>query len=364
MSVIRDAVNRLPLHVVVPNDIDDPATPSGGNVYDRQICRGLAADGWSVREHALPGAWPRPGASERAHLAQTLAAVPDGALVLIDGLVASPAPEVLVPHAGRLRLVVLVHMPLGDETAALRDREGATLGTAAGVVTTSRWCRDRLLDLYPLAPERIHVAQPGVQASPIASGSSRGSELLCVAAVTPGKGHDVLVEALAGVADLTWSCVCVGSLVRDQRFVDRIRRRTDALGLADRIAFVGPRTGPDLDAHYAAADLLVLASRGETFGMVVTEALARGVPVLTTDGKGLPEAIGAAPDGSRPGLLTPPDDPAAFGAALRRWLTEPALRRRLGRSAQSRRETLAGWDVTTDRVAAALSGTAANVAAA
>jgi glycosyltransferase involved in cell wall biosynthesis len=354
MSVIRDAVNRLPLHVVVPNDIDDPATPSGGNVYDRQICRGLAAGGWSVREHAVHGSWPRPGASGRARLARTLAALPDGALVLIDGLVASPVPEVLAPHAGRLRLVVLVHMPLGDESPALRNREGATLGTADSVVTTSRWCRDRLLDLYPLAPERIHVAQPGVRVGPIAAGSAQGSALLCVAAVTPGKGHDVLVEALANVADLAWSCVCVGSVVRDQRFADRVRRRAETLGLADRIAFVGPRTGPDLDAHYAAADLLVLASRGETYGMVVTEALARGLPVLTTDVKGLPEAVGAAPDDSRPGLLTRPDDPEAFGAALRRWLTEPALRRRLGRSARARRETLAGWDVTTDLVAAAL----------
>jgi glycosyltransferase involved in cell wall biosynthesis len=356
MSVIRDAVNRLPLHVVVPNDIDDPAMPSGGNVYDRQICRELAAGGWSVREHAVHGTWPRPGASGRARLARTLAALPDGALVLIDGLVASPVPEVLAPHAGRLRLVVLVHMPLGDESAALRDREAATLGSADSVVTTSRWCRDRLLDLYRhvIAPERIHVAPPGVRVGPIAAGTSQGSALLCVAAVTRGKGHDVLVEALADVADLAWSCVCVGSVVRDQRFADRVRRRAEALGLADRIAFVGPRTGPDLDAHYAAADLFVLASRGETYGMVVTEALARGLPVLTTDAKGLPEAVGAAADGDRPGLLTPPDDPAAFAAALRRWLTDPALRHRLGRSARARRETLVGWDVTTDLVAAAL----------
>jgi glycosyltransferase involved in cell wall biosynthesis len=362
MSVIRDAVNRFPLHVVLPNDIDDPETPSGGNVYDRQICRGLAAGGWSVREHAVRGTWPRAGASGRARLARTLAALPDDALVLIDGLVACAVPEVLSPHAGRLRLVVLVHMPLGDESTTLRAPEGVTLRAADGIVTTSRWCRDRLLDLYPLAPERVHVAQPGVHRRPIAPGSSQGTRLLCVAAVTPGKGHDVLVEALAGVADLDWSCVCVGSVDRDPRFADRVRRRAGALGLADRIAFAGPRTGPDLDAHYAAADLFVLASRGETYGMVVTEALAHGLPVLTTNVKGLPEAVGSAPGGGRPGLLIAPDDPAALAAGLRRWLSEPDLRRRLGRAARARRETLAGWDVTTALLADALSGAGTNVA--
>jgi glycosyltransferase involved in cell wall biosynthesis len=356
-------MNGFPIHVVVPNDIDDPATPSGGNVYDRQICRGLAAGGWSVREHAVPGTWPRPGVNALARLARTLNALPDAAVVVVDGLVASSVPEVLAPHAGRLHLVVLVHMPLGDGTAALRNREGATLGLAAAVVTTSQWCRRRLLELYPLAPDRIHVAPPGVHAGPVAPGSADGSRLLCVAAVTPGKGHDVLVEALAEVADLDWSCVCAGCLDRDPGFAAEVRARAGELGLDDRIAFVGPRTGPDLDAHYAGADLLVLASRGETYGMVVTEALARGLPVLATDAKGLPEALGAAPDGSRPGVLVPPDDPAELAGQLRRWLTEPDHRRRLVRSARTRRQSLTGWDVTTTQVADALSRTVANMAA-
>src|SRR6266511_3741505 len=81
------------VHVVLPNDIDDPATPSGGNTYDRRICQGLAAWGWSVREHAVPGPWPRPTVTERAGLARVLFAVPDNAVVLLDGLVASAVPD-------------------------------------------------------------------------------------------------------------------------------------------------------------------------------------------------------------------------------------------------------------------------------
>ena len=105
------------VHVVVPDGIDDPARPSGGNTYDRRVCRGLAAIGWSVHEHAVPGSWPRPDAASFAALAGVVERIPDGAVVLLDGLVASTAPEVLVPQARRLRLVVLVHMPLGHRPA-------------------------------------------------------------------------------------------------------------------------------------------------------------------------------------------------------------------------------------------------------
>lgn len=339
------------LHVVLPNDIDDPATPSGGNSYDRHVLRGLAGSGWSVREHPVSGAWPRPDATERADLDRVLSAVPDNAVVLVDGLVASAVPEVLVPQARRLRLVVLVHMPLGDGSAEDRAGEREALAAATAVVTTSAWTRRRLLDLYALPVDRIHVAVPGVEPAPVAPGSAAGSALLCVAAVTPHKGHDVLAAALATLTGLSWNCVCVGALTRDPNFVEGLRRQVDGHGLADRLRLVGPHTGDALDAAYASADLLVLPSRGETYGMVVTEALARGIPVLATAAKGLPEALGRAPDGSLPGLLVEPGDPSALADALRRWLGDGDLRRRLRRSARDRRTTLTGWEETVERVA-------------
>ncbi|MEU4644133.1 glycosyltransferase family 4 protein [Micromonospora sp. NPDC023814] len=341
---------RATVHVVLPNDIDDPATPSGGNTYDRRLCRGLSAAGWAVREHAVTGDWPHPDATARAGLARLLAALPDGAVVLLDGLVASSAPQALTPQGRRLRLVVVVHLPLEH------DAEGAALRAAVAVVTTSEWTRRRLLDRYALPADRVHVVPPGVDPAPPAPGTPVGGNLLCVAAVAPHKGHDVLVEALVAVADLPWDCVCVGALTRDPGFVARLRRQVVGHGLADRVRLVGPRTGAALDAAYAAADLLVLASRRETYGMVVTEALARGIPVLGTAAGGLPEALGRAPDGVPPGLLVPPDDPAALAGALRRWLGEPRLRQRLRRAARDRRDTLDGWPVAATVAGAVLEG--------
>jgi glycosyltransferase involved in cell wall biosynthesis len=349
------------VHVVVPDGIDDPARPSGGNTYDRHVCRGLSSLGWSVHEHAVGGCWPRPDAASFAALAGVVERIPDDAVVLLDGLIASTAPEVLVPQARRLPLVVLVHMPLGrgsadDGADDARMREGAVLSAAAAVVTTSAWTRRRLLELYRLPADRVHVAEPAVEVAGLATGTPAGGALLCVAAVTFDKGHDVLLEALATMPDLTWHCVCVGRLDLDPAFVQGLRRRSPPDGLDDRVSFTGARTGTDLDRSYAAADLMVLASRAETYGMVVTEALARGLPVVAAEVGGVAEALGHGADGILPGMLVPPDDPAALGAALRAWLGDAGLRRRWRQAARERRESLCEWSTTASVVASVLAG--------
>jgi glycosyltransferase involved in cell wall biosynthesis len=357
------AVAVTEVHAVVPEGIDDPARPSGGNAYDRQVCRGLAALGWAVREHPVPGAWPRPGAAGHAALQRALEQIPDGAVALLDGLIASAAPDALVPQAERLRQVVLVHMPLGhrpprDDADGVRARERAVLTAAAAIVTTSAWSRRRLGELYGLSADRVHVAEPGVDAADLAPGTDAGDALLCVAAVTPDKGHDVLLDALATTTDLSWRCACIGSLDRDPAYADGVRRATQIKGLDERVRFAGPRTGPDLDRAYATADLLVLASYAETYGMVVTEALARGLPVIAAEVGGVTEALGHGDDGLRPGLLVPPGDPAALGAAVRAWLGDAELRKRLRRSARERRASLPGWPATTSVLAGVLAGAA------
>jgi len=340
------------LHVVLPGTVDEPATPSGGNRYDRRACEELAALGWQVVEHPVGGGWPRPDAARVAQLAAILAGVPDGGLTLLDGLVACAAPEVVVPAAARLRLAVLVHLPLVDEAGdtELDARERATLRAAAAVIATSDGAARRLATLHDL--DGVRVATPGVDPAPLSTGTEAGSGLLCVAAVTPRKAQDLLVEALATIGGLDWTCAFVGALDRDPAYAARV---VAAAGDLDgRVTFTGPLAGAALDARYAAADLLVLPSHAETYGMVVTEALARGMPVLATDVGGVPEALGWASGRARPGLLIPPGDPGALAGALRRWLTEPDLRVSLRTAARDRRSTLDGWDATARSLAAVL----------
>ena len=348
------------VHLVVPEGIDDPDRPSGGNVYDRRASCALTALGWFVHEHAVRGSWPTPAQEDRAALRAVVSDIPDGAVVLLDGLVASPAPEVLVPEARRLVLVVLVHMPLGDAppgqavAEAARTSEAMVLSAAAAVVTPGESTRRWLLGRYSLQPDRVHVAEPGVDAADIAPGTSTGGELLCVAAVTPNKGHDVLLAALAMIRHLGWRCTCVGSLNRDPRFVDRLYRQAREDGIGGRVHFTGPLTGTALAAAYAGGDLLVLASRMESYGMVVTEALARGLPVVATSVGGLPQALGPESGGDPPGLLVPPDSPSALAEALNAWLDDDELRRRLRQAAEQRRDTLFGWSATAERMSRVL----------
>ncbi len=340
------------LHAVLPAGIDDPARPSGGNRYDRRALDGLRQRGRAVVEHEIAGAWPRPGAGDLARLDDTLARLADDSLVLVDGLVATGAGSVLTSHGARLRVVVLLHMPVGPDPG-----EAEALHAAVAVVTTSAWSQARVVESYGLP--RVEVCCPGTDPAPPVRGSGvgGGTSFLCVAAVHPGKGHDVLLDALSHLGDRAWTLTCVGSLEVDPDHVAGLQTQVYARSWERRVIFTGPLTGHDLDAAYDGSDLVVLPSRFESYGMVVAEALAHGLPVVASAVGGVVEAFGSAPAGAMPGLLVQPDDPAALTAALLAWLDDPALRERLGRFAERRRTSARGWDAVAadlDRVLAAV----------
>ena len=340
----------IPLYAVIPGDVDDLARPSGGNVYDRRVLRGQEAQGRQVIELSVAGAWPSPARDDLARLDASLATVPDGGVVLVDGLIASGAAGVVPGHAGRLRIVVLVHMPIGPDPG-----EEQVLGSAAAVVTTSAWSRDRLRCWYGL--RHVDVALPGVdpvEAGPPHRTAAGGTSFLCVAAVHPGKGHDLLFEALAALGDRAWTLTCVGSLDVDPDHVSALQTQVYARSWEQRVVFTGPLAGHELGAAYGVADLLVLPSRSESYGMVVIEALAHGLPVVATAVGGVPEALGRAPVGALPGMLVPPEDPEALAGALGAWLDDPDLRQGLGRAATSRRPALRRWEQTVDDLGAVL----------
>src|SRR5690606_361675 len=188
------------VHFVMPGGVDDPSAPSGGNAYDRRVCLDLPGFGWGVHKHAVAGSWPRPDSAARAHLARTLRQLPDGSAVLLDGLVACGVPDIVVPEAERLRLAVLVHLPLGDETglepamaAELDARERTVLRAVDAVVATSDWAVRRLVSHHGLDPERVHVAAPGADIAPHGPRHRRR-----VAAAVRGRGDTAQGPAPAG----------------------------------------------------------------------------------------------------------------------------------------------------------------------
>jgi glycosyltransferase involved in cell wall biosynthesis len=346
------------VHVVVPAGFDDPGRPTGGNIYDRRVCAGLAGAGWEVLVATVAAAWPVPDPAARADLTRVVSAIPDGEIALIDGLIASPTAAQLLPHADRIRMTVLLHMPLAtaldtSQDASAQCSERAVLRAATGVVVTSEWTRQQVLTRYEIPACRVHVARPGVDRVAAPARPVRG-DMICVGALGRHKGQDLLVEALAELGDLDWRCVLAGPLDRDPDFVGHLQTGINRLGYGHRVRLTGVLTGPALSRAYSTADVLVAPSRSETYGMAVTEALAHGLPVLAAAVGGLPEALGASPDGSRPGQLIQAEDPAALAAAIRDWLTDGRHRRRLRAAARSRRSSLYGWERTTQEIATAL----------
>jgi glycosyltransferase involved in cell wall biosynthesis len=349
------------VRVVVPDGFDDPGQPTGGNIYDRRVCAGLAEAGWDVLVTTV-AARPVLGSGARADLARIVSAMPGGETVLIDGLVASPAAAQLLPHTGRMRMTVLLHMPLATVLDAYHDAsvlrsERGVLRAATGVIVTSEWTRQQVLTRYAIPVHRVHVARPGVDRVAAPARPVRG-RLICVGVLGRHKGQDILVEALADLAERDWHCVLAGPLDRDPDFVDQLQTRITRLGYGHRVRLAGVLTGAALSRAYTTADLLIAPSRSETYGMAVTEALAHGLPVIAAAVGGLPEALGSTADGTRPGQLVPAGDPAALAAALGDWLGDEHHRHRLRAAARQRRSTLPGWEQTTQEIANALTGVA------
>ncbi len=157
-----------------------------------------------------------------------LSDLPDGALVLVDGLVARRRPAAVEAAAARLRLVVLAHMvsaAFADADPHDRGGERRVIAAAHHVIATSEWTRDELVRRGMLAPERISVAVPGTDDAPVATGTPTGGALLCVGVVAPHKGQDTLVEALATLGrDAPWRCTIAGSAAAYPEFAGRVAR--------------------------------------------------------------------------------------------------------------------------------------------
>ncbi len=332
--------------------------PTGGNLYDRCLLRGLKALGLDLREHRVEGSWPRASAADRRALAEILAREPRW---LVDAIVACAAPQIVTASLRADRpVVVLVHSFLSDEAwssqqeaRAYAEAERTALRAATSVICTSSWSAAEVARRYGRTD--ACVARPGVDPAPVASGSGDGpARILSLGTVRAAKDQLTLVRALAKVADLPWTARIVGSDETDPGYAADVRAEARRFGLAERVSVVGPRTGAGLEAEWDAADLLVLTSRAETYGMVVVEALARGIPAMVAAGTGAQEALAAGGGAMLPGAVIPPQDPAALAGILRRWSTDPRMRRRWRQAALAGRPRLPGWDRTAQIVGAEL----------
>jgi glycosyltransferase involved in cell wall biosynthesis len=349
------------LVVVVPGDLE---TRTGGYGYDRKVIAGLRDKGWTVEAVQLAGTFPHPGPDARVEAARRLSRIPDGGLVVVDGLALGALPKEAEHEHGRLRLVGLVHHPLADETglapsvaAALEATETRALAAVRHVIVTSERTA-AALSRYSVMPERITVVVPGTDRAPLArayraSGApSHDGNLtfLCVASLTPRKDHESLFNAFAMLSERRWDLRCAGAVDRESPTGTRLLALLADAGLTHRVSLLGVQSEAEVAAEYDGADVFVLPTRYEGYGMAAAEALARGLPVISTPTGAIADLVG-----NDAGILVPPGDTPALAAALARVIDDAELRARLAAGARRVRARLPTWDDSIDRMDAVLS---------
>lgn len=329
-------------YFVFPGDIN---TRTGGYLYDKIIIDELSMAGWNISLVSLEGDYPFPDQQMRQSAADQLAAIPDNAIVIADGLAFSVLPEEFGEHHSRLKLIALIHHPLSLETGLTSEQsqllklsETQALRWAAHVITTSQHTAETLAE-FGVGQDNITVVFPGTAQADVATGSqSEVFNLICVATINERKGHAVLVQALKHIEHLPWHLSCAGSRDRDPDTYNALVKQTEQLGLSDRIRYCGELNSDELEIEYQRADLFVLASYYEGYGMVLDEAIARALPIIATAGGAIADTVPA-----EAGILTPPGDSLELAHALQRFIESDEVRTSLKAGASDARSTLRSW---------------------
>ncbi|SDU48947.1 glycosyltransferase family 4 protein [Stappia sp. ES.058] len=341
----------------------DLATPTGGYIYDRALIAALERAGLRVETRSLGPGYPAPNADVRAKARTTLAALPDGRLTVIDGLACGVMAEELSPHADRLRLVALLHHPLGHESGleeaaarALIAAERAALAHVRHVVTTSAATARSVRDTLGVAAEAVSVVEPGVEivASAPAKRPRDGAgplRLLSVGSLIPRKDHATLLDAVSRLARRDIRLDIAGSADLDPDHAAEIRVLIARLGLEEKVTLHGALPREALDALYRAADLFVLTTLYEGYGMAFVEAMAHGLPVIATGDGAVRDTV---PETA--GIVLPVGDVAAVADALARFADTPGERLALSRGARAHVARLPGWDTQAARFLTILKG--------
>jgi glycosyltransferase involved in cell wall biosynthesis len=342
----------------VPGDL---ATPTGGYAYDRRMIAELQRLGWQVDVVGLGDGFPKPAAAQKSFAETALATVPGRHPILIDGLALGVLPEAAQAVRARRSLIALIHHPLAletgvsaDEAGMLRASERAALAAATAVVVTSAPTARLLTADYGVSQDRITIVRPGTDRGAAArSGADGPIRLVSVGAVVERKGFDVLIAALAALADLPWRLTIAGDRTRDLLAAARLDADIARHNLGKRVELLGALPQERMSELYAGADVFVLASRFEGYGMAYAEAIAHGLPVIGTTGGAIPETV---PPGA--GILVPPDDVAALTGALRRIIADRGERERFAMGARAAAAALPTWQDSAKLLAGAIEAAA------
>jgi D-inositol-3-phosphate glycosyltransferase len=248
--------------------------------------------------------------------------------------------ELSLPLVSTFHTLARVKAETGDPEPQRRVRaEAAVIACSDAILANSTTEAEQLVELYGADPARIEVVPPGVDHAFFSPGSQRGARaalglgdhpvLLFVGRIQPLKGLTVAIEALARLdrhPDAVLVVVGGPSGAQGEAELAAARDLVEALGLVGRVRFVEPQPHHLLSTYYRAADVCVVPSRSESFGLVALEAAACGTPVVAAAVGGLLSIV----DDGVTGLLVDTRDPADHAAAVAAVLDDPAKARSMG----------------------------------
>jgi D-inositol-3-phosphate glycosyltransferase len=251
-----------------------------------------------------------------------------------------------LPLVSTFHTLARVKADTGDSEPQRRiDAESEVIACSDAILASCSAEAAQLEQFYGARPERIEIVPPGVDHAFFSPGDQRGARtaldlppdrpvLLFVGRIQPLKGLDVAVTALAALPHRDAVLVAVGGPSGPSGEVElaRVHELARELGVEDRVRYVPPQPHHLLSTYYRAADVCVVPSRSESFGLVALEAAACGTPVVAAAVGGLATIV---EDGTT-GLLIEGRDPAAFADAIAGLLADPARARAMGAAGAAR----------------------------
>jgi len=267
---------------------------TGGHLYNRHMVEGLRQKGHGVKVLRLDESTMLTHAIE-IKCSSYFNTLPPGSCVLIDSLVLGNIPGVLKKYSEKLTFIGLIHLPLtynplpGKNRKHIANREVKAMMMTRHLIVTGRFTLRMLMDAG-ISHEKISLIEPGVENYPRKRYyADLPLGLLCISNYSQIKGQLLLVRALNRLRNNKWTLQMYGDINTEKPYVTRLKSIIANKKLNDRILLHDTIERNNISEAFLASDLFVLPSRFETYGMVLTESLAHGIPVVTTHAGNIPD---------------------------------------------------------------------------
>lgn len=316
---------------------------TGGYLYNTHIINGLKGMGHRVDILGTDWHWKDSDSLEKI-CRYNLEKLPHGTCIVVDSLLLASLHHIVQEFGDRLMFLGLIHLPasydiLSGVHGELAVEELVALNHMRRVIVTGRFTFDLLCNAG-LDSDKIRIVEPGTERFPRKKQYKLvPSELLYIANYSALKAQDVLIRALCRITAWDWTLHLYGDMERDREYTASVRSLIQQLKMEHKIIMHGIVERLEISSVFLNADLFVMPSLFESYGMALSESLAHGLPVVTTSAGNIPYTVPAGM-----GLLTEPGDEEQLADAIRSLFDDPARYSALCSAASQYNKQVRSWE--------------------